>query len=276
MRQRLHISRPASVVSRRAVGGALLALCGLLSACGSSPPADISLVGAARPQADLGDVRVESVKWSRTKPGCSGECPRIEVDSVAFPGIPKLTALVDHVLAYMTGVDRNRPGPYDTLEEYARYFWQTAGPRDETWFNAKVKDTVGDIIVVELNTGQQLTGAAHPIPATQYLNWQRSKGRVLALDEAIIPGRQTQFENALKAAHTKWLATNEDARRDPATYRKLWPFVPSENFALTRDGVIVKYDAYSIAPYSHGEPELRIPYSELVGILRPEFIPAKS
>jgi hypothetical protein len=275
MRERLHIFRAPALASRRVLGSALLSLAGLLSACGSSPPADISLAGASRPQADLGDVRVESVKWSRAKPGCSGECPRIEVDSVAFPGIPKLTALVDHVLAYMTGVDRNRPGPYDTLDEYARYFWQTAGPRDETWFKAQVKDTVGDIIVVELNTGQQLTGAAHPIPATQYLNWQRGKGRVLALDEAIIPGRQTQFEAALKAAHTKWLAGNDDAKRDPAAYSKLWPFVPSDNFALTKEGVTVKYDAYSIAPYSYGEPELRIPYSELVGILRPEFIPAK-
>ncbi len=76
----------------------------------------------------------------------------------------------------MTGVDRNRRAPYETLNEYAQYFFQIAQPRDETWFKASVKDTVGDIIAIELHTGQYVTGAAHPIPATQYMNWERSKG----------------------------------------------------------------------------------------------------
>ena len=65
-----------------------------------------------------------------------GRCPRIEIDSVAFPGIPKLTALVDHVLAYMTGTDAQRRGPYETLSEYTQYFWQTARPRDATTSSA--------------------------------------------------------------------------------------------------------------------------------------------
>lgn len=262
----------------RRTAGCLLACCllSLLAACGSSPPADISLASSSAQPADAADVKVESVKWTKTKPGCKGECPRIEVDSVAFPEIPKLTALVDHVLAYMTGVDRNRRGPYETLNEYAQFFFQTAQPRDETWFKASVKDTVGDIIAIELHTGQYVTGAAHPIPATQYINWQRSKGRVLALGEAILPGRGPQFVEALKAAHARWLKTNDDYKRDPAAYDKLWPYEPYDNFALTREGMTVKYDAYSIAPYSYGEPELQIPYKDLVGILRPEFIPARN
>jgi hypothetical protein len=266
----------AGIWTRLATTGALACLLSVLAACGSAPPADISLASKSAPAADAGDVQVESVKWTRTKPACSGDCPKIDVDSVAFPGIPKLTALVDHVLAYMTGVDRNRVGSYETLNEYAQYFFQTAQPRDQTWFKASVKDTVGDIIAIELHTGQYLTGAAHPIPATQYMNWERGKQRVLALDEAILPGRGQQYVNVLKAAHAKWLKTNEDAKRDPAAYDKLWPFTPSDNFALTKEGMTVKYNAYTIAPYSYGEPELQLPYKELIGILRPEFIPGKT
>uniref|UniRef100_UPI0039F09FCC RsiV family protein n=1 Tax=Bordetella sputigena TaxID=1416810 RepID=UPI0039F09FCC len=263
-------------MARLGAGGMMACALALLAACGSSPPADISLASPGAPAADAGDVKVESVKWTKTKPGCSGDCPRIEVDSVAFPGIPKLTALVDHVLAYMTGLDRNRRGQYETLNEYAQYFFQTAQSRDQTWFKASVKDTVGDIIAIELHTGQYVTGAAHPIPATQYMNWERSKGRVLALGEAILPGRGPQYVEALKAAHARWLKTNDDYKRDPAAYNKMWPYEPTDNFALTRDGMVVKYDAYSIAPYSYGEPELLIPYKDLVGILRPEFIPTRN
>ncbi len=261
-----------------AIGGLILAAAALaLAGCGSTPPPAITLATQAPATAStpekVGDLSTERIKWASSKPGCEGDCPRIEIDSVAFPGIPKLSALVDHVLAYMTGTDANRRGPYDTLSEYTQYFWTVARPRDATYFKASVKDTVGDIVSIELHTEQFLTGAAHGIPATQYLNWERSRGRVMGLEEALIPGRHPQYVAALQQAHARWLATNPDARRDPASYNKMWPFQESDNYALTRDGIVVKYDAYSIAPYSHGEPELSIPYADLRGILKPELLP---
>ncbi|WP_459618655.1 RsiV family protein [Bordetella sp. 2513F-2] len=246
----------------------------LLAACAGGPPANISLSPDARQEAAASAVPTEPVRWSGSKPGCSGECPRIEIDSIAFPGIPALTERVDQSLAAMTGVDANLRGRYQTLAEFIPYFWATAQPRDVTIFNAKVKDVVGDVIGVELVTGQYLTGAAHGIPATHYLNWQRSTGRELTLEDLLIPGRRDGYVQALRDAHQRWLATNEDARRDPAAYDRMWPFQETDNATLTRDGMVVKYDAYAIAPYSHGQPELTIGYDALRGILRPEFLPA--
>jgi hypothetical protein len=254
---------------------AATALAAALAGCSSSAPPNITLSTAQQAASGqpAADVQTDTIKWTRTKPGCKGTCPRIQVDSVGFPGIPRLTGLVDHVLAYMTGTDMKHPGPYETLDEYAKWFFETAQPRDETVFTAKVVDTVGDVIAIELDTQQMITGAAHPIPATQYLNWLRASGKVLSLDDVTIPGRVPQFMDALKAAHTAWLKQNQDAQRDPAAYNRTWPFQENDNFALTREGVVVKYQAYSIAPYYFGEPELKIPYSALQGILKPEFIP---
>ena len=98
--------------------------------------------------ASAGDVRTESVKRELTKPGCRGECPRIVIDSVAFPGIAPLTQAVDRGLAGMTGVDANLQGNYRTIDEYVAYFWRTAQPRDRTDLQAKLRDTVGDLIGV--------------------------------------------------------------------------------------------------------------------------------
>ena len=42
---------------------------------------------------------------------------------------------------------------------------------------------------------------------------------------------------------------------------------------LLRDKVLLKYDVYSIAPYSSGHPELEIPYTELRAIVKPEYLP---
>lgn len=267
-----------SAHARRSTPAGMLAMLVLLAGCASSTPSNITLPSnvpePAKTADQVGGLEIEKIEWEGTKPGCKGRCPSITIDSVGFPQIPKLTALVNHALAYMTGVDPGQPRPYQTISEYTQYFWQTAQALDTTIFKASVKDVSPAIIAVELHTGQYLTGAAHGIPATQYLNWQRAQERVLALDEALLPNQHPAFVAALQRAHTVWLAHNEDAQRDPASYDRMWPFQESTNFALTRNGVVVKYDAYSIAPYSHGEPELTIPYAELHGILRPEFMPA--
>jgi len=260
---------------RRSAPVAALAAALALAACSSAPPDTISLPTQQQAAATTGgEVRTTPVKWEGSKPGCSGDCPRLTIDSVAFPDIPALTEAVDRSLAAMTGVDANLRGNYRTLAEYREYFWRTAQPRDVTEVRAAVKDVVGDVIGVELHTGQYLTGAAHGIPATHYLNWQRSAGRELTLDDVLIPGRRDQYVQALREAHDAWLARNDDAKRDPATWARLWPFQDTSNYTLTREGLVVKYDAYSIAPYSYGEPELTVPYKALRGVLRPEFLPA--
>ena len=251
----------------------LLALAG----CAGSPPDTISLAGTqatvpAVPPATGGGLATEAVKWKRSKPGCTGQCPTLEVDSVRFPGDQALTALVERAMVELTGLDPDRPRPYATVAEYEQYFWRTAGPRDETVLQASVKRQSGDLVVLQIDS-YQYTGGAHGVPATQYLNCLRSRQQVLSLEDVLVPGQRAAYGQALRRAHQRWLQTNTDAQQDPSGYARLWPFQESDNFALGENGLIVKYSAYSIAPYSHGEPELAIPYDELQGVLKPEYLP---
>ncbi|MFA4912282.1 MAG: RsiV family protein [Burkholderiaceae bacterium] len=254
----------------------------LLAACASPSDRNITLAGpdasarasgSSAASVDESGVAVRPIKYARQKPGCSGTCPRIEVDSIAIESAPKLTQLIDNALAYMTGVDPDRSGNYRSLQEYEQHFWATAQARDVTQLRARVRDAYKGLITVELTTGQYLTGAAHGIPATQFLNWERDRNRVLALNEALVPGRQDQFNAALQRAHGRWKTQLEDYQRDPGAFDRMWPFQPTDNFALTRTGVVMKYDAYAIAPYASGQPEVVIPYSELTGVLDPKWLP---
>lgn len=248
----------------------------LLSACGTSTPSSISLPSAsAQAAADAGQaLRSEPVRWKRDKPGCKRDCPRIEVDSLAFPEDEKLTVLVDHALATMTGLESNVRPTYLSIAEFEEYYWRTAKPRYAVILKAELKHQQGPITVLTLSS-YQFTGGAHGIPATQYLNWDRSAQRVLGLADVLEPGRGPQFVQALERAHKRWLEDNRDYTDNPTRYAELWPFSPSDNYALAKDGVTVKYDAYAIAPYSHGEPELTIPYNELTGILKPAYLPTR-
>src|SRR5690606_9169064 len=122
--------------ARRSTPAGMLALLVLLAGCASSPPSHITLPSTAPQPAKTADqvsgLEIEKIEWEGTKPGCEGRCPSIKIDSVGFPEIPKLTALVNHALAYMTGVDPGQPRPYQTISEYTQYFWQTAQALDTT------------------------------------------------------------------------------------------------------------------------------------------------
>ncbi len=256
--------------------GLIILAAALLGACASRPSDNISLIPADQvaEQTSKEGLFSQPIKWERTKPGCKGECPTLKVDSLVFPGVGKLSELIDHALAVMTGIGVSQPQPYDTIEQYEAYFWKTAAPRDSTLLSAKARYRNKNITTVELNTWQYYTGAAHGISATQFLNWDNNAGRVLGMANILQAGQHAAYVERLKHVHSQWLATQPGAQNDPEAFNRIWPFQPSDNFAFTDTGLVVKYDSYQIAPYSSGQPELTIPYSALQGILKPEYLPA--
>lgn len=263
-----HLKRPLKFVI-------FAGLVPLVVACSSTPSSDISLIPTQIAQETSKDgLFTQAIKWQHSQPGCKGECPTISLDSLIFPGIPRLTELVDHALSVMTGIDDGRTPAYDTVQGYEDYFWKTAAPRDSTVLSAKARYRNRYLTVVELNSFQYFTGAAHGISATQFLNWNNQDQKVLGLAQILQPGQHNAYVQALQQAHTVWLGSNPDATRDPDAYNRMWPFQPSENFGFTDQGLVVKYDSYQIAPYSSGQPELLIPYAQLHGIIRPEYLPA--
>ena len=248
---------------------------GVLTACASGPSSNISRIPVqTADQTSKDGLFTQNIKWKHVKPDCRGDCPTLELDSLVFPGVPILTELVDHALSMMTGISDSDAPPYATVAEYEDYFWKTAAPRDATVMTAKTRYRNRSLTVIELNTWQYLTGSAHGISATQFLNWDNGTSKVLSLERVLQAGQYDGYVAALKQAHATWLASHPDAQNDPATFNRLWPFQVSENFGFTDQGLVVKYDSYQLAPYSSGQPELLIPYPALQGILRPEFMPA--
>ncbi|MGG4774483.1 DUF3298 domain-containing protein [Alcaligenaceae bacterium 429] len=213
----------------------------------------------------------QPVKWSKKQPDCKGQCATLSVDSLVFPGNRELTELVDTALATMTGMGETTL--QTSIEDFEQHYWKTAGPRDEVLLAAKTRYRNKDITTLELGSWQYFTGAAHGMSATQFINWDNQRKTPISLEQMLQRGEKDAFISALRQAHTQWLATQEDAIENPERYRRLWPFQPSDNAGITDKGIVVKYNAYEIAPYSSGQPELLIPYSALRGILKPAYLP---
>lgn len=255
-----------------------LSLCAaLLTACAGGPAPNITLIPDATDELSSKDgLFAQEVKWKRSKPGCEGECPSLEVKTLVFAGNRELTQLVDHALAMMTGVNEDGPPPYEDIAGFEDYFWQVAGSRDSVLLGATLRYRSKYLTVIELDSWQYFTGAAHGIGATQFLNWDNARQVLVPLEQILVPGSRGQFNAALRRAHARWLASQPDAQADPETWNRLWPFQSSENYAFTDQGIVVKYDTYQLAPYSYGQPELLIPFNELEGVLKVDYAPLRS
>lgn len=247
---------------------------GLLAAC-AGPSRDISRIPTQTDAISSRDgAFTQPLKWSRAQPGCTGQCPQIRVDSLIFPGKPRLTMLVDQVLANMAGMEGSESARYSNVEHFADHYLETAGSRDEVDFNARTRYRNRDLTIIELNVGQYYTGAAHGMTATRFLNWDNERERLLQLDDVLVTGGYSKYVQALESAHESWLQKRPEVQDNLSSWRRMWPFQPTDNYAFTDSGLVVKYNSYEIAPYSSGQPEVFIPYAQLGGILRPEYLPS--
>lgn len=254
---------------------AVAAASALLAACASGPKDHVSLIPAEQiaQESSKDGVFTQPLKWERKAPGCEGECPTIKVDALVFPGNAQLTSWVDEALAQMTTLWQDPPPSYTNLAGFEEHFWRTAAPRDSAVLAATTRYRSQGLTVLELNTWQYVTGASHGIPATRFINWDNRSNQMIALKDVLAPGQASAYEAALRQAHAAWQSQHPDAQADKQQFMRQWPFQPTDNFALTDTGMLVKYDVYAIAPYSSGQPEMLIPYSALQGILKPEYLP---
>lgn len=115
------------------------------------------------------------------------------------------------------------------------------------------------------------TGGAHPSTYTAIHNYERKTGHLLTLNDLVLDPKKFLFtaERAFRKAND--MAEGEDFFDKGFEMDSL--FVIAQNFAIEQEGLNFLYNPYEIAPYSMGTIEFSIPYEQLKGIIKPEFIP---
>ena len=208
----------------------------------------------------------------QVKAGCTGQdCPLVNIDTLHFADAPKLDALIENRLLKMTlNSPEDKLAP--SLNAYREQFLRTADSRNSTYLQAKVREQHDGLVIIELSSYLD-TGGAHGMPGRGFINYSRKDQKEVTLQDMLLPGQEQAFWGAAKVAHNNWLISSHYAS-DPE-FVKNWPFEKTPNVALLKDNVVLKYDVYSIAPYSEGHVELKIPHSRLNGILKPEWFPGR-
>ena len=103
------------------------------------------------------------------------------------------------------------------------------------------------------------SGGAHGLYYTELHSYSVQSASGLHLDKI--------FREGTTATLTDLITAEVDPDR---LYVADEPVAPTENFALTPEGVLFDYPPYEIGPYASGEIEVLLPYSELKDLLTPE------
>ncbi|CAD5106521.1 RsiV family protein [Zestomonas carbonaria] len=217
-------------------------------------------------------LEARRIAWEHTPDGCQGErCPLVNIDTLEFAGQPQLNALIERQLLEMTADAPGAPLPA-SLQAYERNFLAEARPGWVSYLQAKIRDQHDGLLVLELSS-YLATGGAHGMPGRRFINYDRELEKPLSLRDMLLPGQEEAFWKLAEQAHRRWLAAGQ--LDGDADYLQTWPFQKTENIALTRGALLLKYDVYTLAPYSSGHPELTIPYAQLDGVFKPQYIPRR-
>ncbi len=199
------------------------------------------------------------------------QCGTLTIRSVAFNEFKDFSAFIDLSLASMASLDSDAVPPYRGLESLGMYFAETATPKSDVVLEAKVLRNSPTIVVVALSS-YIYNGGANGQSSTQYLNWLPDFNRLVGLQTMLMADSMPKYIAVLAQAHQNWLDKNREAMGDVEQFKKQWPFKPSDNVALLAQGLEVSFDPFTIAPKSFGEPKILIPYAQLEGVLRSEYL----
>ena len=111
------------------------------------------------------------------------------------------------------------------------------------------------------------SGGAHGMYWTNYINIDSNTKSVIKLSTLFTDENMKKAENSLWDQYR--FSYGENSGNDTFTVRK--DFFVSESFYFTNDGIVFVYPPYALGPYAQGQMTLALNWSELDGLINPDY-----
>ena len=119
------------------------------------------------------------------------------------------------------------------------------------------------VLSLRFSTFQDFPGTVHPSHGVEVFNYSLREARALKLEDLFTPG--SAYLKTLADYCIEELQLEDEWRKGAEPKRDNYT-----RWNLTRDGLLITFDEYQVAPYAAGIPEVAIPYGELSAMLRKE------
>lgn len=237
------------------------------------------------PQEIAWDIVEQSDEWKVED--CENDCTHVVADYFLFenpkdaPEIAKMNQNIQTALkdAFSGVVEDSVAFNQATVKSLAEGFiaefvsYKAEDPEAFDWALEITMDTVliSDKVISFYNSSYSYMGGAHPMSYLAFYNYSKANQDLLKVEDMIT---DTTALKAVVEAHFKKHIDFEEGRTfsDYGYFEFSEDFVLPENMALTPNGLAIYYNPYEIAPYSLGTTDFTVPYADLKGVLKEEFL----
>ena len=144
------------------------------------------------------------------------------------------------------------------------YTWNMSGQLNDK----SARGVLGYISAIET-----YQGGAHGSHMVEYLNFDAQTGRFLDTWSVFQESKRTTLTDAIvKQLLDDNGCKSVDELREQTSITVLGDVYVDNNFLIGSDGITFLYNQYEIAPYSAGLISITLSYSQLNGLLTPEFL----
>ena len=247
-------------------------------------PSPVEAVIQAEQVQASGDVMVKKEPAQYTLPVCEGkDCPEVDIQRLET-NKPWINQFLDRKILTLSNLQFSEEIAKPTtiqanLDRFVAAAKQDAIARGQpVAYSLQVDPEFlgqrGQVASFKIITAYY-TGGAHGGASDNYYNLDLKQKKQLMLNDIVLPDQQQKLRDQLYMQFTEWVK-KDDSKVNLAEYEQTWPFTLTENFSFTDTGLLFSYGQYEIGPYVAGMPEFVVPYAQLNGIIKPEYLAAIS
>lgn len=247
-------------------------------------PSPVEAVIQAEQVQASGDIMVKKEPAQYTLPVCEGkDCPEVDIQRLET-NKPWINQFLDRKILTLSNLQFSEEIAKPTtiqanLDRFVAAAKQDAIARGQpVAYSLQVDPEFlgqrGQVASFKIITAYY-TGGAHGGASDNYYNLELKQKKQLMLNDIVLPDQQQKLRDQLYMQFTEWVK-KDDSKVNLAEYEQTWPFTLTENFSFTDTGLLFSYGQYEIGPYVAGMPEFVVPYTQLNGIIKPEYLAAIS
>ena len=113
-------------------------------------------------------------------------------------------------------------------------------------------------------------GGAHGLSQLLTLNFDKTTGKTITLEDVLVPGYKVKLNALLQKALMRKADCKDINELHDKGYRFSMEMYPSSNYVLGRDGITFIYNPYEIAPYALGRIELTVRDNDMEELMKKE------
>lgn len=161
------------------------------------------------------------------------------------------------------------------IADFAEFYKQEKADNDEPggWYQAHYDlkthtEQNADTIINYIAEQDTYDGGAHGLFIKSVMNFSANTGKLVTLDDVLMPGYPTRLNEILLAKLLKHTRSKDIDELKRKGYLYSMDMCPSQFYLINSTGITFIYNQYEIAPYAVGITELQLTWDELKDVAK--------